>query len=226
MGSIPGRWGGAGVVAPEELATECRGADGRPFSTPDPPPGGPAAEAALLRAGQAGDLGALERLVTLHKRSLYALCRGILANAEDAEDAAQETFLRALRALPRFRGDATFRTWLFRIAVNVCLQWKAAARREADTRSSEPWDEDDPSSAPETASPERIALRHLQVTEALRSLLPRHRAILLLRELEGWSVPEIAAALHWNEKRVRNELYKARRALADWRRNAAEGDER
>src|SRR5262249_5123638 len=119
-----------------------------------------------------------------------------------------------------------FRTWLFRIAVNVCLQWKAAARREADTRSSEPWDEAARTAVPEVASPERLALRHLQVMEALRSLLPRHRAILLLRALEGWSVPEPAAALHWNEKRVRNELYKARRALADWRRNAAGGDER
>jgi RNA polymerase sigma-70 factor (ECF subfamily) len=188
--------------------------------------GGPAAEAALLRAGRAGDRAALERLVALHKSALYTLCRGILANADDAEDAAQETFLRALRALPRFRGEATFRTWLFRIAVNVCLQWKAAARREADSRSSEPWDEESVPTSPDIASPERIALRHLQVMDALHSLLPRHRAILLLRELEGWSVPEIAAALRWNEKRVRNELYKARRALADWRRAAAEGDER
>jgi RNA polymerase sigma-70 factor, ECF subfamily len=226
MVSIPGRWEGARVVAPDELAAACRGADDRSSSTPDSLPGGPAAEAALLRAGQAGDRAALERLVTLHKRPLYTLCRGILANADDAEDAAQETFLRALRALPRFRGDATFRTWLFRIAVNVCLQWKAAARREADSRSGEPWDEGIAPPAPDSASPERIALRHLQVMEALRSLLPRHRAILLLRELEGWSVPEIAAALHWNEKRVRNELYKARRALAEWRRGVAEGDER
>jgi RNA polymerase sigma-70 factor (ECF subfamily) len=208
MVSIPGRWGSAGVVVPEEFE------------------GGPAAEAALLRAGQTGDLAALERLVTLHKHSLYTLCHGILTHADDAEDAAQETFLRALRALPRFRGEATFRTWLFRIAVNVCLQWKAAARREAESRSSEPWDEDSAPPAHDVASPERLALRHLQVMEALHSLLPRHRAILLLRELEGWSVPEIATALHWNEKRVRNELYKARRALADWRRGAAEGDER
>jgi RNA polymerase sigma-70 factor, ECF subfamily len=208
MVSIERRWGGAGVVVPEEIE------------------GGPAVEAALLRAGREGDRAALERLVTLHKRALYTLCRGILANTDDAEDAAQETFLRALRGLPRFRGDAAFRTWLFRIAVNVCLQSKAAARREADTRSSAPWDEAGASNAPADASPERIALRHLQVMEALHALLPRHRAILLLREVEGWSVPEIAAALQWNEKRVRNELYKARRALADWRRATGEGDER
>jgi DNA-directed RNA polymerase specialized sigma24 family protein len=61
--------------------------------------------------------------------------------------------------------------------------------------------------------------------EALGSLLPRHRAILLLKELDGWSVGEIAAAFGWNKNRVRNELSRARRTLADWRRrDAAEGD--
>jgi RNA polymerase sigma-70 factor, ECF subfamily len=207
MVSIERRWGGAGVVVPDEIQ------------------GGPAVEAALLRAGRAGDRAALERLVALHKRALYTLCRGILPNLDDAEDAAQETFLRAFRALPRFRGDAAFRTWLFRIAVNVCLQSKAASRREGDARSWQ-WDVDGAPDTPDDATPERIALRHLQVMEALHALLPRHRAILLLREVEGWSVPEIAAALHWKEKRVRNELYKARRALADWRRAVDEGDER
>src|SRR5438309_10773943 len=85
---------------------------------------GPARDAALVRAGLAGDLTALEQLFRPHERSLVALCHGILGNAEDAEDAAQETFLRALRALSRFRGDAAFRSWLFRIAINLCLEWK------------------------------------------------------------------------------------------------------
>jgi RNA polymerase sigma-70 factor, ECF subfamily len=76
-----------------------------------------AAEAALLRAGRAGDEDALAQLLARHKRPLCALCHGILAHPDDVEDAVQETFLRALRALPGFRGDAAFRTWLFRIAV-------------------------------------------------------------------------------------------------------------
>src|SRR6266536_3146105 len=86
-----------------------------------------AAEATLLQAGRAGDRAALEQLLALHKRPLYALCRGMLGHADDAEDAVQETFLRALRALPQFRGDAAFRTWLFRIAVNFCLRGTATA---------------------------------------------------------------------------------------------------
>jgi RNA polymerase sigma-70 factor (ECF subfamily) len=176
---------------------------------------GPAAEAALLRAGQAGDPAALERLLALHKRSLYALCHGILGHPDDAEDAVQETFLRALRALAGFRGEASFRTWLCRIALHLCLRWKASRHPIA------PWDDVQSFATPESASPEAIALRHLRLTEALQSLQPRHRAILLLKEREGWSVTEIAAALRCNEKRVENELSKARRALVEWRRRDA-----
>jgi RNA polymerase sigma-70 factor (ECF subfamily) len=85
----------------------------------------------------------------------------------------------------------------------------------------------DDDNLPETASPEAIALRRLQVLEALSSLRPHHRAVLLLKEREGWSMAEIGAALRWNEKRVENELYRARRALVDWRRrDVDEGDER
>src|SRR5207244_1450305 len=140
-----------------------------------------AAEAALLRAGQAGDQAALDQLLAPHERPLLALCRGILGHTEDAEDAAQEALFRALRALPRFRpGQAAFRTWLFRIAINVCLNWKR------DQRPSEPWDEERASPGFEAASPEVLALQRLQITEALGTLPPHHRAILLLKVVEGW----------------------------------------
>jgi RNA polymerase sigma-70 factor (ECF subfamily) len=126
--------------------------------------GGSAAEAALLREGRAGDRAALEQLLSLHERPLLALCYGILGHAEDAEDAAQETMLRALRALPRFRGEASFRTWLFRIAVNVCLNGKR------DHRPTEPLADELPHALPDAASPEAIAMRRLRVTEARRTL--------------------------------------------------------
>jgi RNA polymerase sigma-70 factor, ECF subfamily len=181
----------------------------------------PSAEAALLRAGQAGDQAALDQLLAPHERPLLALCRGVLGHTEDAEDAAQEALFRALRALPRFRpGRATFRTWLFRIAINVCLNWKR------DHRPSEPWDEERAGPGFEAGSPETIALQRLQITEALGTLPPHHRAILLLKVVEGWSVAEIAAAMGWKDKRAENELYRARRALAEWQaRNAEAGEE-
>jgi RNA polymerase sigma-70 factor, ECF subfamily len=180
-----------------------------------------AAEAALLNAGLAGDQAALDQLLALYERRLLAICQGILGHADDAEDAVQETFFRALRALPRFRREASFRTWLLRIAVNVCLNWKR------DRRPTEPWEEEHPRAARDDASPEVIALLRLQVMEALGSLPPHRRAAFLLKELEGWSVSDIGAAMGWNLKRVYNELYKARRALADWKaRDAGEGTER
>jgi RNA polymerase sigma-70 factor (ECF subfamily) len=178
------------------------------------------AEPGLLQAGRAGDRSALEELLALHKRALHAICYGILGHAEDAEDAVQETFLRALRALPGFRGDAAFRTWLCRIAVNVCLKWKAARPPI------QPWNEEDHHSPTSDLSPESLALRHLEVLEALSALSPRHRAVLLLKELEGWSVAEIAAALRSRPKQVEYELYRARRALAVWRRSEDRGDDR
>lgn len=73
----------------------------------------PVSESDLLRAGQAGDRAALEQLLVPYERPLYALCRGILGDADDADDAVQETFLRALRALPGFRGDSAVRELAF-----------------------------------------------------------------------------------------------------------------
>src|SRR5258708_1465569 len=93
------------------------GVQGWPAVSEDPTRS--AAEVALLAAGRAGDRAALGQLLALHERALVAFCLGILGNLEDAEDAAQETFLRALQGLAGYRGDAAFRTWLFRIAVNL-----------------------------------------------------------------------------------------------------------
>jgi RNA polymerase sigma-70 factor (ECF subfamily) len=172
----------------------------------------PAAELALIRAGQAGDRAALARLLALHKEALLAFCYGILGHVEDAEDAAQETFLLALRALSGYRGDAAFRTWLFRIALRLCLRHRAARRPTAPL-------DDGEEAGVTTPSPETIALNRLRIVEALRHLPPRHRAILLLREREGWSLAEIAAAFGWSTIRVKNELAKARRALVERRRH-------
>jgi RNA polymerase sigma-70 factor (ECF subfamily) len=178
----------------------------------------------LVRAAQAGDRGALEQLVALYKQPLFVLCYGILGHVQDAEDAVQETFLRVLRTLSDFRGDAAFRTWLCRVAVNLCLDRKRVSTRSAQIQTSEPWDEEQPASSLPARSPEAIALDRLQVLEALQNLPPRHRALLLLKEREGWSLVEIATALRWSPIRVKNELAKARRSLVEWRREVGEGE--
>ena len=180
--------------------------------------GGAAREVALVRAGLAGDMAALEQLFRPHERALVVLCHGILGNAEDAEDAAQETFLRALRALSRFRGDAAFRSWLFRIAINLCLEWKRSLHP------TEPLEAAGALPAAHSASPEALVFSRLRLIEALNRLPPDRRAVLLLKEWQGCSMAEIARMMGWNKIRVKNELFKARRALVEWQQQeAAEG---
>lgn len=179
-----------------------------------------AEEIRLLQAARSGSVAALEQLLARHEPGLLALCRGVLNQAEDAEDAVQETFLRALRALPTFRGEAGLRTWLFRIALNVCLERK---RGRAARPATVPLQ--DVSFAAASPSPEGSTLRHLRIAEALATLEPRHRAVLLLKEWEGWSAPEIARALGCSPRRVYHELTLAHRALADWRARQIETDD-
>lgn len=200
----------AAAAARQQRDRELGGNDEQKSAAPDitAPPDD---DLLLLRRGQAGDAAALEQLLARHERLLLRLCAGMVG-PNDAEDAVQETFLRALRALPRFRGEASVRTWLFRIAVNICLEWKRARRRAVV------WiGEEHAVAASPAPSPEVAVLRSLRLREAFDVLPPRHRAILLLKELEGWSVAEIGVAMGWNAKKVENELYKARRSLAAWR---------
>jgi RNA polymerase sigma-70 factor, ECF subfamily len=179
-------------------------------------PGDP--DESLLAEGRAGNRSALERLLAPHAPGLYRLCHGILRNSHETEDAVQETFLRALRALPRFRGEASFRSWLFRIALNLCLE------RRRKSRPSVPWDEDLPLTTPGAEQPAERVLQSVRVAQALAELHPRHRAILLLKEQEGWTVSEIAAAFRCSERRVYHELRMAHKTLARWRERQDEGD--
>jgi RNA polymerase sigma-70 factor (ECF subfamily) len=168
-------------------------------------------EQSLLDAIHSGEDAALERLLALHEENLFALCRGVLGHAEDAEDAVQETFLRALRKFAGFRGGSSIRTWLTRIAVNVCLDWKRRRHPVA------PLGEEAFDSGDACASPETSVLQNQSIREALMTLLPRHRTIFLLKELEGWSVVEIAGAFHCTQRRIYHDLSIAHRTLAEWR---------
>jgi len=170
-----------------------------------------------LRAARAGDRAAMERLLLPHEPMLHAVCRGVLGSSADAEDAVQETFLRALRNLPRFRGDAKLSTWLTRIAVNVCADRRRDAGRvrgAADVPLHE-WDEERHPSAV-CGSPEGSTLDALLAREALRNLNPRRRAAFLLKDVEGWNLEEVGRAVGWSVPRVKVELYRARKALAAW----------
>lgn len=177
-------------------------------------------EAALIARSQAGDLDAFDTLVARHQAKVYALCLWMLGHPEDAEDAAQTAFVRAFRALPRFRGDSQLGTWLHRIAANVALD--TAKRRGRDPRPFSQWgagDEgDDPSIHVPDAAPqpaEQIARRERQavVRRALGELPPNHRAVITLFDIEGRSYEEAAAILGVPMGTVKSRLSRARDAL-------------
>jgi RNA polymerase sigma-70 factor (ECF subfamily) len=172
---------------------------------------------ALVRAAQKGDQGAFRALVERYQRRVVQLALGMTKDPDEAMDIAQETFVRVHRYLPSFKGDSSFFTWTYRIAMNLCLD---AQRRRGRTErvDLEQGDEaeieaamDAPSAA--LAGPQRQALnRELRerMEDALASLSENHRAILLLREVEGLSYEELAKVLGIRKGTVMSRLFHAR----------------
>lgn len=178
---------------------------GSAFSAALPPRAQAQDEASWLTAARHGEAWALERLYQSYQPQIYALCYRLLGRAEDAEDAVQATFVRAFRALPRFRGESSARTWLYRIATNEAL---GLLRRRRDVP---------PLEAAEPSSPDRTAavVERLAVRAALARLTPDHRAILVLRLWEELSYTEIAGVLGISLPAVKMRLNRAR---AEFRR--------
>ena len=196
------------------------------------------AEADLLKAARAGDGDAFTRLVAPHTRALHLHCYRMLGSLHDAEDALQETLIRAWRNLAQFGERSSFGRWLYRIATNVCLTM--LARRKPLPAPPEPLppapEADDqivlnpypdtllselPSSEPEPAA--RYDAREsvqLAFLAAVQVLPPRQRAALLLRDVLGWSADEVAELLETTRASVNSALQRARETLE---RRRAEG---
>jgi RNA polymerase sigma-70 factor (ECF subfamily) len=171
-------------------------------------------------------------LVEAHRTELHAHCYRMLGSLHDADDALQETLLRAWRALPRFRGDSSLRTWLYRIATNVCLDTIARRPRRVlpidypptGEPVSEPvWIEpypdetlgvEDGAAGPDARYEQREALE-LAFVATLQHLPPRPRAVLILRDVLGFSAKEAAESLQTSVASVNGAVQRARRAVAD-----------
>ncbi len=181
---------------------------------------------AVLAAARAGDETAFARLVEPHRRALHVHCYRMVASFEDAEDLVQETFLRAWRSRHTFdRGD-WFRAWLYRIATNVCLDSLRRNARRAQSIAEVPWLQpypdhllDEAEVAPSEEEPgavvvarETIELAYLAVIQLLP---PRQRAVLVLRDVLGWSARETAAALEMSVAAANSALQRARATLAE-----------
>lgn len=181
---------------------------------PSPVHSDAAAERAWILAAQAGDEAAFGQLVRRHQRRAYAVARAIVLNHEDAEDAVQEAFLHAYRALDRFRPDQAFGAWLHRIVANAALDLTRRRKvREADEL---PESVASPFRDPAESSDLRQRLR-----EALADLPPRQRAVIVLHDIEGFKHAEIGKTLDIPEGTARSDLHYARarlrEALGDFR---------
>ena len=187
----------------------------------------------LLAAAQAGDERAFHQLVEPYRHALEVHCYRMLGSAQDAEDLAQETLLRAWRALERFEPRVQFQTWLYRIATNACLD-----ELERRTRRPVPLDPFPYRPSDETASPTydpaaRYAIREgmeLALLGAIQELPGRQRAVLIFRDVLGWTAPEVAEVLGSTVASVNSALQRARgtidRHLPDTTRQAADQAER
>ena len=164
-------------------------------------------------AARSGDRDAFRMLVEQNQRDVYTLAVRLVSDCHLAEDVAQETFVRAWRALPNFRGDAAFSTWLYRITVNTAWTHRGRQKRHRHA------DIDDvPAIADETR---RHNPGHLDETlhlpealgEALNSLSAEQRMVVVLKDVEGWSHNEIAELLDITTGAAKVRLHRARRRL-------------
>ena len=162
---------------------------------------------------KAGDRKAFSELVRHHQKSIYRYLLRMLGSHDDAMELTQEAFFKAWQALPQWRPEAQFRTWLFRIANNTALD--ALRRRKLVEFVPLEDDFDAPGSGPDPERQARATQEVRQLEASLKRLAPEHREILLLREVEEMSYEEIGRVLSLSEGTVKSRLARARTALIE-----------
>jgi RNA polymerase sigma-70 factor, ECF subfamily len=157
-----------------------------------------------VEACQRGEREAFDRLVERYQRDIYRLCYRYVNNHEDASDMAQEVFLKAYRAIDRFRGDSSFSTWLYRIAVNTCLNFRSGRKPVAQELSDSLPDHE--TSASERLEGEESAAR---VREAVSRLPEKQRATVILKIYHDLTHEEVAGILGSTVGTVKANLFHA-----------------
>ena len=190
-------------------------------------------DAALVRRAQAGEKRAFELLVSKYQRRLLRLLGRILHNQSDVEDIAQETFLKAYRALPKFRNESAFYTWLYRIAVNTARNHISSKHNQVfvsdqiqsqDGETFSLLDNLTDGETPETHMHNREIIEALQ--KALDELPEQLRQAIELRELEGLSYEEIATTMDCPVGTVRSRIFRAREAISEQLKPLLDADSR
>jgi RNA polymerase sigma-70 factor (ECF subfamily) len=183
------------------------------------------ADALLVERVKRGDARPFELLVLKYRRRIERLVARIVRDPDSVADVAQETFIRAYRALPNFRGDSAFYTWLYRIAVNTARKEAADQRRDpviSESALAQGDDENDETSRAEATltdgeTPESVlAGREIAqaVNAAVEALSEDLRQAVTLREIEGLSYEEIAQVMNCPIGTVRSRIFRAREAIA------------
>ena len=185
---------------------------------------GPDVDAALVERVKQGDVRAFEMLVVKYQRRIERLIGRMVRDVDIVPDIAQETFIRAYRALPQFRGESAFYTWLYRIAVNTAKKTLMEMKRDPIVTESARAgrDDDDERSPPDTepsdsATPDAVlASKQIAaaVNFAVEALSEELRQAITLREIEGLSYEEIAALMNCPIGTVRSRIFRAREAIA------------
>ena len=178
----------------------------------------------LVERVQAGDKRAFDLLVLKYQRKVHRLVARFVRDSGEVDDVVQEAFIKAYRALPTFRGDAAFYTWIYRIAINCAKNYLASPARRIVPQSDLISDDDDDaesfdrnSGLHDVATPDaEYASKQIAeaVNRAMASLPEDLRTAVTLREIEGLSYEEIAAAMDCPIGTVRSRIFRAREAIA------------
>jgi RNA polymerase sigma-70 factor (ECF subfamily) len=176
---------------------------------------------ALVERVQRGDKRAFELLVSKYQRKIFRLLSRLIRDSAEIEDVAQEAFIKAYRALPNFRGESAFYTWLYRIAINTAKNHLVAQGRRAPTSTETEVEDaenfDDADQLRDVNTPDSM-LQSRQVGEAVNRAIEKLpedlRTAIVLRELEGLSYEEIAESMNCPIGTVRSRIFRAREAIA------------
>lgn len=171
-------------------------------------PGAPTTDTDDVALATAGDTRAFERLYRKHVVRIHGLCRRMVG-PELCEDVVQDVFIRAWEKLELFKGDAAFGTWLYRVAINVCLarREKAGKRRERFRQ--------DPVAMERARAPRQHADHRMDLDQAIETLPPRAREVFVLHDVEGYKHREIGDLLGISAGTSKSQLHEARMALRE-----------